>query len=72
MNQSKQRKRYSTGPQVLERYGDKSTMWLWRRLKFDPKFPRPVVIGGRRYFDEDELDAFDEASRLGVPNVCTT
>jgi predicted DNA-binding transcriptional regulator AlpA len=57
-------KRYIPGPQVLERYGDRSEMWLWRRLKFDPKFPRPVVIGKRRFFDEDELDAYDHAARM--------
>lgn len=66
MNERKQPKRYCSGPQVLERYGGRSSMWLWRHVKFDPKFPRPVVIGGRRYFDEDELDAFDEASRMEV------
>lgn len=60
----KQRKYYSTAPQVLERYGGRSAMWLWRKLRFDPNFPRPVVIAGRRYFDEQELDAFDQASKM--------
>ncbi|HEV7463557.1 MAG TPA: DNA-binding protein [Methyloceanibacter sp.] len=64
----KQRKRYSTGPQVLERYG-RSAMWLWRKLKFDPKFPRPVVIARRRYFDEEELDQFDQASKMEARNA---
>jgi predicted DNA-binding transcriptional regulator AlpA len=67
MDNTKRRRRYSTGPQVLERYGGRSAMWLWRKLRFDPNFPRPVVIGGRRYFDEDELDAYDEASRMEAP-----
>jgi predicted DNA-binding transcriptional regulator AlpA len=53
-------KRYLTGPQVRERYGRRSHMWIWRKLKFDPKFPRPVVHGGRLYFDEAELDGYDE------------
>jgi predicted DNA-binding transcriptional regulator AlpA len=65
----KQRKRYYSGPQVLERYGGRSSMWLWRRVKYDPKFPRPILIGKRRFFDEDELDAFDEASRMEAPNA---
>jgi predicted DNA-binding transcriptional regulator AlpA len=60
----KHRKRYLTGPQVLERYGGRSSMWLWRRTRFDPNFPRPIVIGGRKHFDEDELDAYDAASRM--------
>jgi hypothetical protein len=25
---------------------------------------RPVLIGGRKHFDEDELDAYDAASRM--------
>jgi hypothetical protein len=46
---------------VLERYdicGKTLDRWL-----ADPKlgFPRPAVINKRRYFDEDELDAFDES-----------
>jgi hypothetical protein len=57
------RKQYLTGPQVLERYGGRSSMWLWRKLRLDPKFPRPVVIARRRYFDQDELDRHDEAVR---------
>jgi predicted DNA-binding transcriptional regulator AlpA len=56
-------KRYLTGPQVLDRYGGRSTMWLWRRMHFDPNFPRPTVIGNRNYFDEGELDAYDASAR---------
>jgi predicted DNA-binding transcriptional regulator AlpA len=56
-------KRYLTGPQVLDRYGGRSAMWLWRRMHFDPLFPRPTVIGNRNYFDESELDAYDAAAR---------
>ena len=32
-------KRYLTGPQVCERYGGRSLVWLWRKLKADPNFP---------------------------------
>jgi hypothetical protein len=67
----KHRKRYSTAPQVCERYGGRSAMWLWRKLKFDPNFPRPFVIASRRYFDEDELDQFDNASRMEAPNAAS-
>lgn len=65
----KQRKHYLTAPQVCERYGDRSAMWLWRKMKFSPKFPRPLVIAGRRYFDEDELDQFDQASKMEAPHA---
>ena len=54
-------KRYSTAAQVRSRYGDVSAMWLWRRVKHDAEFPRPLIIGGRQYFDLDQLDAYDAA-----------
>ena len=69
MNERKQPKRYCSGPQVLERYGGRSSMWLWRHVKFDPKFPRPVVISGRRYFDEALLDEYDDSMRSAADNA---
>ena len=54
-------KRYSTAAQVRSRYGDVSAMWVWRRVKHDPEFPRPLIISGRQYFDLDQLDAYDAA-----------
>lgn len=59
-------KHYIPAPEVCERYGERSAMWLWRRLKYDSKFPRPIVIGKRRFFDEEELDAYDKANRMGA------
>ena len=40
-------------------------MWLWRVLKEDPTFPRPFTMGQGelRLFDDDELDAYDEARK---------
>jgi predicted DNA-binding transcriptional regulator AlpA len=55
------RRRYLTSAQVRERYGGKSAMWIWRRLKYDPRFPKPLKISGRQYFDEEALDRFDHA-----------
>jgi hypothetical protein len=54
-------KRYCTAAQVRGRYGDVSAMWLWRRVKHDAGFPRPLIIAGRQYFDLDQLDAYDTA-----------
>ena len=54
-------RRYLTGPQVCERYGGRSLVWLWRKLKADPTFPRPKWISRRRYFDEAEIEAYDAA-----------
>ena len=54
---------FSTAAQVCIRYGGRSHMWLWRRLKSDPTFPRPMRCSGShlRLFDNDELDAYDAA-----------
>jgi hypothetical protein len=61
------RKRYSTSRQVRKRYGDRSGMWLWRKLKYDPKFPRPMLMGRNlRLFDDDELDAYDASLERGA------
>jgi predicted DNA-binding transcriptional regulator AlpA len=61
------RKHYSTARQVCERYGGRSGMWLWRKLKSDPKFPRPMSMGKNlRLFDDDELDRYDASLKGGV------
>jgi predicted DNA-binding transcriptional regulator AlpA len=53
-------KHYLTRKQVLERYGNRSPMWLWRLLKRDASFPRPINLAGSTpLFDADELDAYD-------------
>lgn len=36
-------------------------MWLWRRLKDDPTFPRPVYVSRRRYWREAEVREWWEA-----------
>jgi hypothetical protein len=52
-------KHYLTAAQVKERYGNRSDMWLTRKLRFDPKFPRPMMSGRMRLYDSEELDAYD-------------
>jgi hypothetical protein len=55
---------YSTSRQVRERYGGRSQMWLWRKLKYDPKFPRPLLMGKNLHlFDDEALDSYDDALR---------
>jgi hypothetical protein len=54
---------------VIDRFGvcDRTlSNWL-----ADPKlgFPRPVVINGRRYFDEDEIVAFERRNASRAENV---
>ena len=48
---------------VRMRYGGRSDMWLWRRLQKDADFPRPIVIGNKRYWRLSELVAFEDRRR---------
>jgi hypothetical protein len=45
--------------QVLRRYGNRSRMWLERKLKNDPEFPKPTYFGRMRFWKVVELDAYD-------------
>jgi predicted DNA-binding transcriptional regulator AlpA len=53
-------RRYLNAKQVCARYGDKSTMTLWRWCR-DPKlaFPQPIKINRINLWAETDLDAFD-------------
>jgi predicted DNA-binding transcriptional regulator AlpA len=53
---------YLTAPQVRRRFGDKSDMWLWRLLREEPAFPRPVRIRNQRYWRVTDLVAFERAN----------
>ena len=57
-------RRLLTARQTCERYGNISEKTLGRWIN-NPKlgFAVPTYINHRRYFDELELDAFDERSR---------
>lgn len=44
-----------TSATVREFCGGVSDMWIWRRLKSDPSFPRPVYVGRRRFWLESEM-----------------
>jgi hypothetical protein len=48
-----------TAKQLRERYGNRSKMWLGRRIESDPTFPRPVYIGRYRFFKVEEVEAYD-------------
>ncbi len=56
-------RRLLTATQVKLRYGGRSDAWLWRLLADEPDFPRPIRIKQMRYWDEDELDAYEEKKR---------
>lgn len=59
------KKQYLTHAQVRERYGNRSHMWVPRKLKTDPRFPKPVKFGRWLYFDLDELEAYERACASG-------
>ena len=44
---------------VRKRYGDCSDMWLWRKLREDPEFPKPILINGRRYWWLSQLRTWE-------------
>jgi hypothetical protein len=54
---------YLSAPQVCARYGNRSHMFLVRKLQFDPKFPRPIYMGRLRFF---KLEALEEYERQCV------
>ncbi len=41
---------YLNSTKVRDRYGEVSDMWLNRRLRDDPEFPKPLIIQSRRYW----------------------
>lgn len=51
---------YISDVQVAGRYG-KHRSWPWRELKRDPKFPRPVKIGGSTRWRLDQIEEWEAA-----------
>jgi predicted DNA-binding transcriptional regulator AlpA len=55
---------YITAPQLRQRFGGRSDVWLWRLLNDNQaKFPLPVMVRGQRYFRVAEVEAWEEANR---------
>ena len=52
---------YASSNQVRNRYGGRSHMWIERRLKDDPDFPKPIYIGRLRYWKISALEAWEKA-----------
>lgn len=46
---------YISAPQVCQRYGGVSHMWLERVLKKDATFPQPHKFGRLRFFKVEDL-----------------
>jgi hypothetical protein len=47
---------------LSDRFPDLSRMTIWR-IEQEPDFPTPIVIRNRRYYDSDELTAWEESRR---------
>jgi predicted DNA-binding transcriptional regulator AlpA len=53
---------------VRQRYGDRSHMWVNRKLAGDPDFPKPNKLGGRlRLWDVDELEQWERLCAAREP-----
>ena len=55
---------WATSVQVRARYGNVSDMWLWRRVRYDPLFPKPTYFGRLMMFSVAALDEYDRAMIL--------
>jgi hypothetical protein len=53
-----------SAPQVCDRYGGVSHMWLERVLKRDRTFPRPTKFGRIRFFKLEELVAWERRAAV--------
>jgi len=52
-------KLYLTAPQVQKRFSiSRVTLWNWLK-DTDMSFPQPILIKRVRYFDSDEIEAFE-------------
>jgi predicted DNA-binding transcriptional regulator AlpA len=59
MEKVMQQQAYLTRPQVRARYQiSEMTMWRWEQ-NLDLNFPKPMVVGRRKYFKEEELTAWE-------------
>lgn len=54
---------YISVAQLRQRYGNVSHMWVERKLKSDPDFPRPVTFGSMfRFFKLADVEAYERAA----------
>lgn len=51
---------YMVTKQLIHRFGiSRTTLWNWLKRK-DNNFPKPIVINGKKYFDEDEIAEYEK------------
>lgn len=49
-----------TAAEARRLLGGISAPTLWRRMRFDPRFPRPIQMHRRNYFRPEEIAAYVE------------
>jgi hypothetical protein len=54
-------RRYLTAPQLRERYGGRSEMWLERIMRRDANFPHPIRMGRYRLWDLVALETYERS-----------
>jgi hypothetical protein len=61
-------KRFITFPQLAERWGNCSDMYVERRLRADPNFPKVYRFGGRvRFLDLTEVERYERSKVVDRP-----
>lgn len=50
---------WMTSGQMCDRFGGKSKMWLWTKVKNDPDFPKPRYDGRMQIYSVAEADEYD-------------
>lgn len=55
---------------AMKRKFCRGNTWLWDRVKNDPDFPKPIYIGTRAIWIEQEADAYLQLQReRGAPQA---
>jgi predicted DNA-binding transcriptional regulator AlpA len=49
------------GQRALQERFNRGPTWVWKQLKDNPQFPRPVKEGGRNLWVEAEVEAYQTA-----------
>jgi hypothetical protein len=62
MTKSSRPKRFITVPELRERWGGVSQMFVERKIKEDPTFPTIYRMSRHRLFDLDEVEAYERRS----------
>ena len=49
------------GQRALQERLNRGPTWVWKQLKGNPRFPKPVKESGRNLWVEAEVDAYQKA-----------